>query len=94
MILNSNALIDIKNSNNLFVFLQTPKKFRKPLKSILINFDYDFSAKQLIIKKLKIDKNENNNEMIDVIKEVNNIEKYNLNKTKRMFNKLLSSYSG
>ena len=94
LILNSNALIDIKNSNNLFVFLQTPKKFRKPLKSILINFDYDFSAKQLIIKKLKIDKNENNNEMIDVIKEVNNIEKYNLNKTKRMFNKLLSSYSG
>ena len=64
------------------------------MKSILINFDYDFSAKQLIIKKLKIDKNENNNEMIDVIKEVNNIEKYNLNKTKRMFNKLLSSYSG
>jgi hypothetical protein len=94
LILNSNALIDIKNSNNLFAFLQTPKKFRKPLKSILINFDYDLSTKQLIIKKLKIDKNENNNEMIDVIKEVNNIEKYNLNKTKRMFNKLLSSYSG
>jgi hypothetical protein len=32
--------------------------------------------------------------MIDVIKEINNIEKYNLNKTKRVFNKLLSSYSG
>jgi len=94
LILNSNALIDIKNSNNLFISLQTPKKFRKPLKSVLINFDYDLSANQLIIKKLKIDKNENNNEMIDVIKEINNIEKYNLNKTKRMFNKLLSSYSG
>ena len=94
LILNSNALIDIKNSNNLFAFLQTPKKIRKPLKSILINFDYDLSAKQLTIKKLKIDKKENNNEMIDVIKEINNIEKYNLNKTKRIFNKLLSSYSG
>jgi len=94
LILNSKIIIDIKNSKNLFSFLQTPKKFRKPINQILVNFDYNFLTKQLNINNIKIDGNKSNNEMLDIMNEISNIEKYNLNITKRIFNKFLSAYAG
>ena len=74
--------------------LQTPKKFRKPINQILVNFDYNFLTKQLNINNIKIDGNKSNNEMLDIMNEISNIEKYNLNITKRIFNKFLSAYAG
>ena len=94
LILNSQISIDIHNSNNLFSFLQTPKKFRKPINKIFINFDYNLLSKQLNINEIKIDGKKSNNEMLDIVSEISTIEKYNLNKAKRFFNKLLSAYFG
>ena len=94
LILNSNIIFDIKNSKKLYSFFQTPKKFRKPIKDIFINFDYDLLRKELIINRIKIDGIENNNEILDVIREIRDIEKYNLNKSKRVLNKLFAVYAG
>ena len=56
--------------------------------------DYDLLKKQLNINSIRVDKKDNEEEMLDIIKEISNIEKYNLNKTKRIFNKLFSVYAG
>ena len=47
LILNTNIIIDINNSEELFSLLQTNKRFRKPIKDIVINLDYDFSNNQI-----------------------------------------------
>jgi len=94
LILSSDIIIDIQNSDNLFSFFLTSKKFRKPIKKIIINFDYDLVGKELNIKDIKIDGIKNNSKMLDIMQEIKDIEKYNLNKTKRMFNKLFSAYAG
>ena len=94
LILNSNVIFKIQNSKKLFSFFQTPKKFRKPIKNIFVNFDYDLLSKELIINKIKIDGVENNNEILDFMIDINNIEKYNLNRIKRVVNKLFSIYAG
>ena len=96
LILNSNIIFNINNAEKLFSFFQTPKKYRKPIKNIFVNFDYDLLRKELIINKIKIDEDEveNNNQVLDVVRDINNIEGYNLNKIKRVINKLFSVYMG
>ena len=93
-ILNTGIFIDIQNSNNLFSFFQTPKKLRKPIKSIFINLDYDLLTNQININNLKFDGIESNEEMLGVIRELIDGSDYNLNKSRRIFNKLLLAYSG
>jgi hypothetical protein len=49
------------------------------------------------INKIKIDEDENNNEIMNLIKEFNNSNDsidYNFNKSKRIFNQLISAYAG
>ncbi len=94
LILKSDIIIDIQNSDNLFSFFKTPKETRKPIKNILIDFDYDLLKNQININSVSIDGEVNNNEMLDIVKEISNIEKYNLNKAQRIFNKILSAYAG
>ena len=94
LILNSNIILNIKDAKKLFSFFQTPKKYRKPIKNIFVNFDYDLLRKELIINKIKIDEVENNNQVLDVVRDINNVEGYNLNKIKRVINKLFSVYMG
>jgi len=94
LILNADAEINIQDLDNLFSLLQTPKKTRKSLKTILINFDYDLLANQLNLNNLKVDNTESNNEMMNIIAEFNSSNNYNLNKNRRVFNKLISAYEG
>ena len=94
LILSSDIMIDINNSDNLFSFFLTSKKFRKPIKKVIINFDYNLVKKQLNIKDIKIDGVKNNTEMLNIMQDIKDIENYNLNKTKRMFNRLFSAYVG
>ena len=93
-VLSSDIVINIKNSNNLFSFFQTPKKYRKPIKNIIVSFNYDLIKKQIDIKGVKIDGIEGSNEMFDIMKEISYIENYNLNRSKRLFNKIFSAYAG
>tara|TARA_B100000787_G_C16081271_1_gene244567 strand:- start:96 stop:722 length:627 start_codon:yes stop_codon:yes gene_type:complete len=95
LILNTDVVINIKDSNNLFSYLQTPKKHRKPLKNILVNLDYDFSINQIKFNTIKIDNVKTNNEMIKIIEDFNNLNKnINLYKNRLFLNKLLSVYDG
>ena len=78
----------------MFSLLQTNKKFRKPIKNILINLDYVFLTNQIKINNLNIDGKDGGNELSG-ISEVfigNNLN--NWNKNKRLLNRLIESYEG
>ena len=94
LILNTNILIDIHNSDNLFSLFQTPRQARRAVNKIFINLDYDLLMDQVDINNITIDSVESNNKMLSVISEFNNSNDYNLNKSRRIFNKLFSAYAG
>jgi hypothetical protein len=94
LILNSDFMIDIKNSNKLFSFLQTPKKTRNPIKKIYFNLDYEFLTDQIMINNFSIDSGENSNKMVKMINDFYNNKGNNLNTTRHMLNKILSLYEG
>ena len=94
LILNTDVEINIENTKKLFSFFLTPKNSRKKIKKMLINLDYNFLEKQLIINNLKIDGTESNDGMTDIIERFNNSVDYNLNKSRRIFNELFAAYSG
>lgn len=93
--LNSNVEIDIKNSDKLFLFLQTPKKVRNSIKKIYFNLDYNFLADEISINNFYIDDGENNTEMVKIINNFyNNNKNKNINTSRRMLNKIFSLYKG
>ena len=91
---NCDIVIDIKNSNNLFSFLQTPKINQKLIEKININLDYDFSSNEIYFNSFKINGNKKNMEMIGIINAFYKNKNNNLNKSKRFINKLISLYEG
>ena len=94
LILNTDILINIQNSKHLYSFLQTAKQFRKPIKSIFINLDYDFLANQINFNLIKIDNAIGDNEILTILEEFNDMKNVNLNKSRRIVNKLFSAYEG
>tara|TARA_B100000780_G_scaffold150360_1_gene105065 strand:+ start:617 stop:2101 length:1485 start_codon:yes stop_codon:yes gene_type:complete len=94
LILNTDIVINILNPDNLFSFLQTERKSRTPFKNIFINLDYDFSTNQIKFYKFNIDGSEASDKMQRIIKnfDVNNAN--NLNKSRRLLNKLFTAYEG
>ena len=92
--LNTNLFFDIKNSNNLFSFLNTKKLARKEINNILINIDYDFMSNNIKFNNFKIDDNEASDLLMNVIDGFNDIDLNNSIKTRRMLNKLFSAYVG
>ena len=94
LILKTDIEIEINNSKELFSLFQTPIKSRKKIKKILINIDYDLTMSQINLNNIKVDNFKNSNETKNVIDEFNANNNYNLNKSRLIFNKLLSTYSG
>ena len=94
LIFNGDMLIDIKNSSNLFSFLNTNKLSRKDFKTILINLDYNFLNNMFKFNNIKIDNNEVNSEFLKIIDGFsdNNLNKFN--KSRRLINELLKNYAG
>ena len=68
LLLNTNVLIDIKNSDQLYSFLNTSKVSRKEIKKIFINLDYNFLNKKIEFNKLIIDKKEVSPQLLTLIK--------------------------
>ena len=93
-ILNTDIVINIKNSDNLFSFFQTPKKARKSIKKMFFNIDFNILSGELDVNNLKIDNTKSNAKMLNIIDEFGHNNNYNLNKTRRIFNKIFSAYSG
>ena len=94
LILNTDVIIEIKNSDKLFSFFQTPRNFRKQINTIFLNFDYDILMNQIYFNTIEINDNESNEQMSNALIEFNNIDDYNLNKSRIIINKLFSAYSG
>ena len=94
LILNTDILIEIQNSDKLFSFLQTPKKDRKLINKIYLNLDYDFLMSQINLNSVMINDEKSNDEIRNVIIQFNDNNDYNLNKSRRIFNKFLSAYVG
>ena len=65
LILDGKVLIDIKNLNEIYKFLLTPKNLRKDLKIVDLNFSYNFDQKLLSLRDIKMD--DQYNENINVI---------------------------
>ena len=94
LILNTDILVNIKNSNELFSLLKTNKKFRKPIKNIFINLDYDFLSNKIDFNNIKINNQEINDELLRVIDGFNDSELNNWNKSKRILNIFFETYEG
>ena len=94
LVFNSDILIDIKNSKNLFSFLNTSKSSRKNFKTILINLDYNFLRNKIKFNNLKIDNSDVNNQILTIIDGFMDNDLNNLNKSRGLINELLKIYSG
>ena len=94
LILNTNILFEIKNSNALFSFLNTNKKSRKEIKKILVNLNYDFLSNQIEFNNIKIDNNDVNAQFFNIVDGFKDNNSNNLVKTRRLLNELLEAYEG
>ena len=86
--------MDIKNSDNLFSFLNTNKSSRKKFETILINLDYNFSSNEIKFNNFKIDNKKVNSELLAIVQDFNNNDLNNLNRSRRLINKLFNAYEG
>ena len=97
LIFNGDVNIEVKNSDNLFSFLQTVKKSRIPIKNIFINFDYNLTNNTTTLNKVNFDDRKMNKELEYIISTFNsqaNTASKNLIKNKNWLNKLIGAYSG
>ena len=93
LIFNSDIILKIKSSDYLFSFLGTPKRFRKSIKDIFLNIDYDFSNKKINFNTIKIEGLDAGFEILRILEDLSDIDN-NLNKSRRLINTLLSVYAG
>jgi len=94
LILNTDIIVDIKNSNKLFSLLQTNKKFRKPIKKIFINLDYDFLSNKIKFNNIKIENKEINDGLSLLIDDFYYDNLNNWNQNRRLLNILFENYEG
>jgi len=90
----ANLSLDIKNTNNLFSFLNTNKKSRKNIKNVKLNIIYDFLSNQIEFKDIKVNNDEQSDEFLNVIEGFSDNNSNNLTKSRRLLNKLINLYEG
>ena len=92
--LNTDILINIKDSKSLFSFLNTNKNSRKEIKSILINLDYNFLSSEMNFNRIIVDSNIMNDHFLSVIEDFMNNNSNNLVNSRRLLNELFRIYEG
>ncbi len=93
--LDGKSRIIINDYKSIYKFLVTPKNFRNKIKTIDLNYVYNFDQKTIIIEDIKIDNKFNNN----VNKIINNIAIKNNDLQNKIFlknllNEAIKSYAG
>jgi len=85
---------DMNNIKNFFIFFQTPKKIRKPIKSIFFNLGFNFVDNKLIFENFKIDGIQVDEKMSTFLKNFNNESEgiSNIFELKKLVNKFLAIY--
>ena len=94
LVLKTNLLFNINNSNNLFSFLNTSRAGRKEMKNILANIDYYFIDNTIKFNNIMIDNNKLSEQSMNILEGLYDNNTNNLVKTKRLLNELFSSYEG
>ena len=94
LLLNTDILFDIRNSDQLFSLLNTNKKSRKSIKNILINLDYDFLDNQVEFNSIKMDNQKFNDQSLDIINGFKDLNFKNFQKSRLFLNKLFNLYEG
>jgi len=97
LIFNGDFNLNLINSSKFYTFFQTSKKLRKPIKNIFFNIDFDIFTNRLNINSLKIDDNDNNKEIQNIINNFNNSENQKIQnyiEFKNLVNQFLASYEG
>jgi hypothetical protein len=94
LILNTDLLLEVKDSDRLFSFLNTSKKSRKEIRSILINLNYDFLSNEFQFNNIKINNNDVGYEFLNIIEGFKDNSSNNLIKSRKLFNELLNIYEG
>ena len=94
LILTANLLIDIKNTDRLFSFLNTSKKLRKDIKNIKLNIIYDFLSNEIAFKDIKIDDNGVSDQFLNIAEGFYDNNSNNLTKSRRLLNELIGLYEG
>jgi len=94
LVLSTDIFVNIKDSDNLFLFLNTNKSSRHNIKNISINLDYDFLSNQIKFNNVKIDEKEVNDQLLSIIDGFSDNQLNNLNKSRRLLNRFFSFYEG
>ena len=95
LILSGDFNLSVNKSKNFYSFFQTPKNRRKPISNIFFKVNFDISNRNLKLINLKIDGNEANNEMKNLLNNFNsrqNSKIENVIELKNFVNKILVSY--
>ena len=95
IILDGKVRIEIRDSNEIYKYLLTPKNYRKNLNTIDMGFSYNFDEKSMSLKDINIDKiyNDNINKIINkIILKDNNLQ--NKIYLKNLLNEAIKSYAG
>ena len=94
LFLNTDIIIKINNNDQLFSLLQTNKKFRKPIKNMLINLNYDFLSNQIEFNNFKINNKKTSDELFNIIEGFSDNNYNNWIKSKSILNTLFEVYEG
>ena len=94
LILTANLLFEVKNTNELFLFLNTSKKSRKDIKDIKLNIIYNFLSNQIEFKNIKIDNNEVSDQFQNIVEGFIDNNSNNLINSRRLLNELIDLYEG
>ncbi|WP_415277973.1 hypothetical protein ABXT72_05590 [Candidatus Pelagibacter sp. Uisw_094] len=94
LILAANLSIDIKNTDELYSFLNTNKRLRKNIKNIKLNIIYDFLSNEIVFKNIKIDNNEVSDQFLNIVDGFNDNNSNNLTKSRKLLNELINLYEG
>ena len=88
-------IIDVKNYEEIFKYLLTPKNYRKKFKKIELNFSYNFDQKKINLNNIKIDNRFNksiNKTMSSILLKENNLK--NKIYLKKILNNAIKIYAG
>ena len=95
LVLDGKLKMDVKDYNELYKYLLTPKNYRNKFERIDLNFTYNFDKKTAELKDIKIDNkiNKNINQILNnVIFKKDNLE--NKIYFKNLLNEAIKSYAG
>ncbi len=95
LVLDSNVEISINNSNELYMFLLTPKNFRKKISKVNIGFTYLFDEKNIKVKNIMIDEKileKSKYTFDDILLKENKLQ--NKIYFKNLLNELIKNYAG